>query len=149
MLPGAGALLVALLVLLTAVVIGHPGDSDSGTNSDIASSDVHVTQHVGEPSSRAASGPSEEGSISLQAFAPFAVAYFGADLSDVPGQLRAPEAPEGDHPPGGGHHHHGGEHGATSLPAVSLMPGSRQVAEGQPEGYLGAVRAAGGRERPD
>lgn len=145
-LPGVGVLLVALLVLLTAVVIGHPVDSDSEID---ASSDVRVTQHVGEPSSRPASGPSEKGSTSVQASAPFVAAYSGATLSDVPGQLRPTEAPDGDHPPGGGHHHHGGEHGATSLPPVLLIRGGRDVAEGQPEGYLGAVRAAGGRERPD
>lgn len=77
-----------------------------------------------------------------------------ATSSDVPSErpgslVLSHDAGGGDHPPGGGHHHHGGEQGAASLAAVVLLRDGKHVTEELPEGFLGAVRASGGRERPD
>ncbi len=126
--------LVAVLVLLSTVALSPHLAHDHETAHSHASV-AATAQPAAEPGAGVTDGAPAPGAGALD--------ERGDQLSV------AHDASGGDHAPGGGHHHYGGEQGMTSLGADVLLHDGQHVTEEVPDGFLGAVRAAGGRERPD
>lgn len=136
----ACAVLLALVLLSVAVTVHPVGHAQASGAVPATGVEGAASPHSAGATVRSASD--DRVAVSLSDFST-------SDSTTGSGEVGDGDVTGGEHSPGGGHHHHGGEHGAPPWLSDSLTRTGSQMTVELSGGYLGVVRAAGGRERPD